>query len=253
MDRNETILQLLFRHGEMSIDDLAQELGISPSTARRDILALNRKYVVEQNRSQVRLTTVVDYDVLPFYKFPVDPAEARALAEFALRMVQQGDVIGLSGGLICTQLALRLRHLEQITVVTNALNVAAELAPYPNVRVMLTGGQINYDSFELIGQAVGSSLKGIWINKFFLGTSGITIEHGITGRDEAEALAAQTLMRHAGNTIVLADSEKFLRPNFATVAPLSDIDTIVTTTRLSMDVLGEFQKTGIHIEVVECL
>lgn len=247
--REKQIIDLLYQYGELSNQELSDLLSASPSSVRRELISLNEDRFIERTRGGASLSTVVNYDPLPIYKLPVDSKEARTIAYRALQLVQRGDVIGISGGKICTQLALRMRHLEGITVVTNAVNVAAELVCLPGIQVRLTGGRLNPGSFELVGQAVRLSLNGVHIHKFFLGTDGLSVEHGVTGHDEAEAMAAREIIEHSDATIILADSSKFKRANFAQVAPISAIDTIVTTERAPRGMRAQFEEAGVRIIV----
>lgn len=248
-EREKQIIDLLCQLGEVSVQELSDHLGISPSSVRRDLITLSRHRFVERTRGGARLSTVISYDPLPIYKLPIDPKEARAIANRAVQLIQRGDVIGVSGGRICTELALRIGLLEGITVVTNVVNIAVELVALPSIRVMLIGGQLNPGSFELVGQAVSSSLDRVHIHKFFLGTDGLSIEHGVTGHDEAEATAARTIMEHSDATIVLADSFKFKNASFAQVAPISDVVTIVTTDRVPQSVRTQFEEVGVRMSV----
>lgn len=248
-ERERQVIDLLCQLGEVSIQEISDRLGISPSSVRRDLIALSQHRFVERTRGGARLSTAISYDPLPIYKLPVDPKEARAIANRAVQLIQRGDVIGISGGRICTELTLRIGLLEGITVVTNAVNIAAELVALPSIRVMLTGGQLNPGSFELVGQAVSSSLDRVHIHKFFLGTHGLSVEHGVTGHDEAEATAARTIMEHSDATIVLADSPKFKNASFAQVAPISDVATIVTTDQVPQSVRTRFEEAGVQMIV----
>lgn len=251
-ERKRQIIDLLYLHGELSIQEISDLLGVSPSTVRRDLNALSQQHLVERIRGGARVFTVIRYTPAPIRKFPVDPQEARAIASRAAQLIQPRDVIGISGGQICTQLALHVRLLKGITVVTNAVNVAAELVGLPHVYVMVTGGQLNPGSFEQVGRAVGFSLNGVHIHKFFLGTDGLSLENGVTGHDEAEATAACTIMEHSDATIVLADSSKFKKANFAQVAPISAFEAIVTTDRVAQSVRTKFEGAGVRMIVVPC-
>jgi DeoR family transcriptional regulator of aga operon len=144
-------------------------------------------------------------------------------------------------------LALHMRLLEGVSVVTNAVNIAAELVALPGVRVMLTGGILDHASFELVGQAVRLSLEGVRIHKFFVGTDGISLEHGVSNFSEAEALAARELARHADETIVLADSSKFKKSNLAQVATIDEIAAVVTTDLVPESVRCQFEAAGVRI------
>lgn len=247
--REKQINDLLYRYGELSNQELSDLLDTSPSSIRRVLIALGKQRFIKRIRGGVSLSTIVNYDPLPIYKLPVDPKEARAVANRAVKLIQPGDVIALSGGEFCTQLALRARLLEGITVVTNAVNIATELVCLPDIQVRLTGGRLNPGSFELVGRALAPSLSGLHIDKFFLGTNGLSVQHGVTGHDEAEATAARVIMEQSDATIVLADSLKFKKAGFAQVAPISDIDMIVTTDQVSQSIRTQFEEAGVRIIV----
>jgi DeoR/GlpR family transcriptional regulator of sugar metabolism len=176
-----------------------------------------------------------------------DDAEARAIAYRAAQLVEPGDVIGLSGGRMCTELSLNLRFLEEITVVTNAVNIACELVGLPGIKVIVCGGVVDFGSFELVGQLVGRALEGIFIHKFFVGTDGLTVENGLTNRSEAEAEVARIFAAHSGQTIVLSDHHKFRRSNLARVMPAQKISTIITTDHTPAEVLRGFSELGVEI------
>lgn len=249
MIREDAIVDLLLQYGELSIEELVNLLGVSDSTVRRQIRSLDGNRFVQKTRTGIRLSSAINYDCVPTYQWPVDPGEARAIANRAVQMVDRGDVVAISGGIICTQLALRLRFLDGITVVTNAINIAAELTAVKGIQVKVTGGIINTESYELVGPSVQESLKDVYINKFFLGTNGLSVEHGVTGYDEAEALAASVMMGFSDSTILLADSSKFDKPNFAKVCPISDINTIVTTEKVPAATLSKLRDAGIDVVI----
>ena len=251
-EQESQIVNYLHQYGELSIKELGDLLGVSPSSVRRYLNALSKHRLIERTHGGARIATIIQYESLDIYRLPVDPKEARAIAARAAQLVQRGDVIGLSGGQICTQFALHLRLIEGITVVTNALNIATELAALPNLQVVLAGGRLNPRSFELVGQAVGLSLNGLHLHKFFLGTAGLSVEHGVTAYFEAEADAARALMEHSDSTILLANSERFKQANFAQVCPVSSIQTIVTTDQVSSDVITQFERSGVKMIVANC-
>jgi DeoR family transcriptional regulator, aga operon transcriptional repressor len=250
--REGQIFDLLCQHGELSIQSLSEHLGISASSVRRELAELGDHPIIQRTHGGATLTNVVQYNPLPIYKLPLDPSEARAIAALARSLVQPGDVIGLSGGRLCTELALQLRGTEGITVVTNGVNIAAELVALPNLRVMVTGGLLEQNSFELVGQALHQSLEGVYIHKFFVGTDGLSVEHGVSNHSEAEALAARELALHADTTYVLADSTKFRRPHLAQVMPLTEVAAILTTDHTPFEVCTLFRAAGCEVRIAEC-
>jgi DeoR/GlpR family transcriptional regulator of sugar metabolism len=246
-DRKKEIIRLAHRYGELPVQELGDLLSISHSSIRRDLIALDQHRFVRRTRGGISVATTVNYEGLPYNGFQFNAKDARIIADLAAQMIEPGDVVGLSGGAICTQLALRVRMMEDITVVTNAVNIAVELYSIPGIQVRVIGGRLNPGSFELVGNALEASLQGVYIHKFFLGTDGLSLENGVTGHDEPEALSAQVMMSHAEATIVLADPSKFKRTSFAHVAPISAFNAIITSDLVPQNVRAEFAQTGIKL------
>ncbi len=145
------------------------------------------------------------------------------------------------------QLAFHLRMIQDITVVTNAVNIAVEFANIPGIQVRMTGGSLNPSSYELVGPSLAGSLRGVRISKYFLGTDGISVQFGVTGHDEAEAAASRIMMAHADQTIVLADSSKFKKASFSQVANLSEFNKVITTSRTPLGSIQEIEATGMVV------
>lgn len=245
--KDQQINDLLRRYGELSVQDLSNILRVSPSSVRRYLSANNSHSFIRRTHGGAILSNALRYDSLPVGFQQADESEIRAIAYHADKMIRPGDIIGLSGGRICTELALNLRFRENITVVTNAVNIACELAGLPGIKIMVCGGMLDPGSYELVGQLVPKALEGIFIHKFFVGTDGITIENGLTNRSESEAVAAREFSLHAGQTILLADHQKFIRSNLSRVVPAENISTIVTTSQVPSSILQEFYELGVEI------
>lgn len=251
--RDDQIIELVHKYGELSVQELSDLLDISPSTVRRDLVSVGDHRFIERTHGGVTIASVIRYNNLCVNRLSVDAREVRSIAYRAAEMIQPGDVIGLSGGELCTYLAFLLRMKEEITIVTNAVNIAVELVCLPGIQVRLTGGRLNAGSFELTGKSLVPSLEGVHIQRFFLGTDGLSIDYGVTAHDEAEAAASRDIMAHTAANIVLADSRKFKITSFAQVAPLAEFQTVITTELVPQSVLAEFQHAGIETVVAPLL
>ena len=247
--RDRQISELLCQYGELSVQQLGDVLRVSPSSVRRYLATMNRHPFIRRTHGGAVLSNVVRYAAVPVTFPEADQTEVRAIAYRAMQLIEAGDVIGLSGGRLCTELALNLRFREGITVVTNAVNIACELLGLPGIKVMVCGGMIDPGSFELVGQPVARVLEGIHMHKFFVGTDGITLEYGLTNRSEAEAMAAREFAAHAGRIIVLSDHQKFVRSNLSRVVPAEEISTIITTDQVPGEILQGFADLGVEVIV----
>jgi DeoR/GlpR family transcriptional regulator of sugar metabolism len=244
--RDDQIIELVHKYGELSVQELSDLLEISQSSVRRDLVSLGNHRFISRTHNGVSLATVIRYSDLCVNRLAMDAREVRSIALRAAEMIQPGDVIGLSGGEICTYLAYLLRLKQDITVVTNAINVGVELSCLPGIQVRMTGGRLNPGSLELVGKGVEPSLAGVYIQKYFLGTDGLSPALGVTAHDEAEATASRDMMAHTAVNLVLADSRKFKKTSFAQVASLSEFHTVITTELTPPGVLSEFQAAGVE-------
>ena len=142
--RDDQIIELVHKYGELSVQELSDLLGISPSTIRRDLVSVGDHRFIGRTHGGVTLATVINYQNLCVNRVAIDPREVRSIASRAADMVHPGDVVGLSGGEICTYLAYLLRMKEDITVVTNAINIAVELVCLPGIQVRLNRRPLKY-------------------------------------------------------------------------------------------------------------
>lgn len=247
--RQQSVLDLLCRYGELTVPELSRLLGVSPLGVRRELSKLDGHRLVRRTRGGAALRTVVDADPALTLRPALDPQEVRAIAWQAYQLIEPSSVVGLMGGRICTQLGLHLRFLRNITVVTNAVNVAVELAGLPGVRVHVTGGRLGPGSFELVGAAFEASLNNLRMNQLFLGTSGLSVQHGMMVDDEQEAAASRLMMERADAAYILADSSKFNKGDLSRVTAITPGMRIITTERTPSAVRDEFAAVGAEITV----
>lgn len=224
-ERLNTILDLLAQRGAVSVEELMSDLEISPATARRDLDSLAHKRLLVRTRGGAQATSVA-YD-LPV-RYSKDPrADAKAaIARLASGLIAEGDVVGLCGGTTSTALAGVLATRDDfatragapaLTVVTNAINIAAQLAVRPNFKIMVTGGVLSPRSYELVGTFADVVVQGVSIDKTFLGVNGIEPGRGPTIADESEAVINAALASRAREAYVVADASKIGERAFASI------------------------------------
>lgn len=224
-ERLNTILDLLAQRGSISVEELMEGLAISPATARRDLDSLAHKRLLVRTHGGAQATSVA-YD-LPA-RYSRDPrADAKAaIARLASSLVVERDVVGLCGGTTSTALASALATRDDfttragspaLTIVTNAINIAAQLAVRPNFKIMVTGGVLSPRSYELAGTFADAVVQGVSIDKTFLGVNGIEPGRGPTISDESEAVVNAALASRAREAYVVADASKIGARAFASI------------------------------------
>ena len=236
--RLNAILDLLAEQGEVSVDQLVERFGASAATTRRDLDSLAERRLLTRTHGGAVAQSVA-YELPIRYRSHHGTGAKEAIAAAAAALVQPGQVVGLSGGTttnaIATALAARADLAEHgLTVVTNAVNIAAQLAMRPEFKVVVTGGVIHPRSFELVGPFVEQLLSGIRIDVAFIGVNGISAASGASTHDEAEAAVNRMMAQRAGSAYVVADASKLGRDAFAHVGG-SELFPVVITDAAASD------------------
>src|ERR1022692_393859 len=231
------LLELLAADGQLSVEKAAQELGVSAATVRRDFVDLAAQQMLTRIRGGA-LAQAVTYDLPLRYKSERHPSEKQRIALVAAAMVRPGQIVGLNGGTTTTEVARALAvraDLQDggplapaVTIVTNALNIATELAVRQNIKLVATGGVARPQAYELIGPLATSVLEQVVLDVAILGVDGIDAEGGATAHHEGEASINRLMTRRAAGVIVTADSSKAGRRAFARICVAGEVDVLVT-------------------------
>jgi DeoR family transcriptional regulator of aga operon len=248
-NRQLRILNHLAINDEMDVTALSELLDVSTSTIRRELTLMEESGLLVRTHGAARLPTPISYEA-PYEKRAADHVEEkRKIAAVARQVIAPGSVVGIMGGTTCTELARQMRAMEHVTVVTNALNIPLELQGRITKRVMVTGGILNQNSYELIGSQASASLENVHLTTAFIGVSGISVEFGFSMSDEPEAAVGRSFMQAADRTIVLADSSKIGKETFARLCPLSGLQTLITDDGIGLDQIDALQNAGLEVIV----
>ena len=219
--RLTAILDLLAAQGEVSVDELVERFGASAATTRRDLDSLAERRLLTRTHGGAVAQSVA-YELPIRYRSHHRTGAKEQIAAVAAALVEPGQVVGLSGGTTTNAIATALAARDDLadlglTVVTNAVNIAAQLAMRPEFRVVVTGGVIHPRSFELVGPFVEQLLGGISLDIAFIGVNGVAPDAGGSTHDEAEAAVNRMMAQRAARAIIVADASKIGRTAFAHV------------------------------------
>ncbi len=235
-ERLTAILDLLGRAERVEVEEIVRTFGVSPATARRDLDALASRRLVNRTRGGATAHTVA-YDLPLRYKRAQHAGAKEAIAEAVMELIRPGSRIGLTGGSTCTAIASALgQHPDlaadggepALTVVTNAVNIAAQLLIRPNLRVVITGGVIQPRSYELVGPYSDLMLERVNLDLAFIGINGLHPTRGAMVHDDAEAQVNGLMARRADEAWLVADSSKVNARAFATVGPVDEFAGLIT-------------------------
>ena len=256
-ERLSTLLDLLGQRGRVDVDDLAGELAVSAATIRRDLDHLADQRLLTRTRGGAVVTNVA-YDLPLRYKTARHASEKERIGAAAAALVDRGGVVGLNGGTTTTEVARALAVRPElngadepgVTVVTNALNIASELAVRPHVKIVVTGGVARPASFELSGPLASRILDEITMDVVFLGVDAVDPHHGAYAHHEGEASINRLMAERARRVVVAADSSKLGRHAFARICPTSAISTLITDDDADPAVVAAFEAEGVTVQRV---
>lgn len=250
-ERMIAILSLLSESGEVRLGELSDALLASAATIRRDLADLEEQGLLTRTHGGARVRG--DYSELPVRLKDSQYREAKQLiARKAAQLIPSGRyAIALSGGSTTAEVAKALANRSELTIITNSLTTAMEFASRPNLRVMMTGGLIRSNSFELVGPLAENTFNAINVGTAILGTDGVSALTGATTFDETEARTNYAMVTHAQRVIVVADGSKIGRLTLAKVADLSEIHELITDSTADRAELDKIAAAGVNIHVVE--
>jgi DeoR family transcriptional regulator, aga operon transcriptional repressor len=249
-DRMLAVLSLLAGRGIVSLSSLSGELAVSPATMRRDLSDMEQQGLLMRTHGGARITQQRD-------ELPVQLRDSRfrdakhRIARRAAELIPGGPyAIALSGGTTTAEVAKALTHRTQLTIVTNSLTTAMEIASRPNLKVIMTGGVVRSSSFEVVGSLAENTFNAVNVGMAVLGTDGISAEGGATTHDETEARTNHAMVAHAKRVMVVADGSKVGRVTLARMARLDEIHVLVTDSSADAAELDAISAAGVEVHTV---
>lgn len=248
-ERQQAMAELVTRRGRISVADLAVQFGVTTETVRRDLDTLEERNLVRR----------VHGGALPADSFTVletglsdrglsHPEEKRRIAEAALAFLPAADAaVIFDAGTTTVLLAGMLPQDHRITALTHAIPIAAKLADRPNVELHLLPGRVRENTQAAVGVETVAALGRIRAEVAFVGTNGITVEHGLSTPDGTEAATKAAIVASAQRVVVLADSSKLGVERTVRFADLADIDVLVTDVGADPAQLAVFRDAGVHV------
>ena len=253
--RWNTLLELLADTGRMTVEDAAERLAVSQATIRRDFDQLAQQQMITRTRGGA-VANGVSYDLPLRYKSAKHSAEKQRIGEAAADLVSPGMVVGLNGGTTMTEVARALAvrpdlnttgEGAQLTVVTNALNIANELLVRSRMKIVVAGGVVRPQSFELVGPLGGALLKEVTLDVVLLGVDALDVELGAAAHHEGEAAMNSLMVARAKRVAVIADSSKLGAHAFARICPIGKVQTLVTDSGAAAQRVEQFRAAGVQV------
>jgi len=243
-ERLQAILARARDQGRVEVAALAAEFDVTPETVRRDLTALERQGTLRRVHggaiSAERLTIEPELAA----RDSLRAAEKERIAKAAVAELPLTGTVLLDAGTTTARMAEALPAACELTVVTNALPIAAALAVRPSITVLLVGGRVRGRTLASVDAWALRSLEEITVDVAFVGTNGFSVERGFTTPDPSEAAVKRAMVMAGRRVVVLADHTKHGNDQFARFAVPADVDVLITDTGLDPAAAKDLESRG---------
>jgi DeoR family transcriptional regulator of aga operon len=251
-ERRRRILELLEAQERVTVDELVARFGVSAVTIRGDLDALAGLGAIVRSHGGALKRGETPGDVPLTVKETLHHAEKVRIGHAAAQMIRDGETIMLDSGTTTAEVARQIRflRLKSLSVITNALNIAMEIASLPHVRLIMIGGILRQLSYSLAGPPAEQALRGLHADRLFLAVDGLDPEIGLMTPDVLEAQLNTVMIQVSREVVVVADSSKFQRRSLSVIAKLDAVHKIITDSGASPEVLAALRARNVDVLVV---
>jgi len=249
-ERKMKIVEYVRKHRVASVAALAAEFDVHESTIRRDLAEVEQEGLLKRTHGGVIVEKLTNNEPSFNERSTARLEQKMRIGAMAASLVEDGDHIILDSGTTTLHIAKNLTQRSNLTVVTNDINIAAELRDSPGVKVTVTGGELYPSSFMLNGMFTDHVLRSLHVSKAFLGTPAIHPKHGLMHPEAQLVLAKQGMINAAQEVIVVADDTKIGKLSLHIVAPNSAIHTLITGNEAPEYDIKQFRDAGVNVITV---
>ncbi len=254
-ERQSQILEIIQRDGNTTVSDLADLFDVSEMTIRRDLRDLDQQGLLRRVHGGAVSDLGRSYE--PPYRLRTTKhiAAKEVIGAAAAELVLDGDSIALDVGTTTLEIARKLQHKHNLTILTASLPIANEIATLfsleNDVRLILAGGIVRSGELSMFGHIAQNTYNEFHVDKAFVAIGGLSVEVGLTEYNMEDTLVKKPLLESAREVIVVADSSKFGQITLCSVGPLAAVDTVVTDSDAPPDMLRQLEEMGIEVIVAQ--
>lgn len=245
--RANQILEYLTEEKKMEVTLLAQKLGVSQVTVRKDLDELESQGIIIREHGFACLGSTDNLHARIAYHYEAK----RKIAGRATELISDGDTLMIESGSCCALLAEALTASKKdLTIITNSAFIADHIRGKSNFQIVLLGGIYQQDAQVLVGPMIRQCVENFYVNHFFIGTDGYSRRTGFTNQDQMRAQAVRDMACQAEHIVILTESEKFTRHG---IVPLNLRDyprTVITDSRISKETVEELNHEQVEVITV---
>lgn len=248
VSRRNEILNAINSDGQVYVDELSARFGVSEVTIRNDLDQLEQKSLLIRARGgamKIEGRVGVDYNLSE--KDKINYQEKVKIGKAAAKLIKSSEIVLIDSGTTTAEMVKNLNDVEDLTVITNALNIATVLINHPGVSLTIPGGYLRKNSQSLVGPLAERSLRNFYVDKAFLGVDGFDTKTGLYTPNIEEAHLNELMIEIANEVVLLADSSKFKKKSFAFICPVNKVHVVVTDDKIQEDDHKRLVDAGVKV------
>lgn len=252
-ERKDDIARLVSDQGRVRVRELAVRFGVSEVTIRKDLAVLEHEGRVSRTHGGALVPDRTRPEAAFDLRERLQQAEKARIGAAAAALVHDGDSIVMDASTTGLAVARRLRQIggwSQLTVITNGLRIATELAGSQGITVLMTGGRVRWQAMSVVGDLGGGLFERINVQTAFVGAAGFTLEAGLSDATDEEAQIKRAMVAAARQVIAIVDHTKWHRVAFATFCETKAIEQVLTDEMAPADMVGDLRTMGIDVTLV---
>lgn len=248
VSRRNEILTSINIDGQVFVEELSTRFGVSEVTIRNDLDQLEQKNLLIRARGgamKIEGRVGVDYNLSE--KDKLNYQEKVRIGRAAANLISDSEIVLIDSGTTTVEMVKNLNDTKNLTVITNALNIAGVLINNPNISLTIPGGYLRQNSQSLVGPMAERALKNFYVDKAFLGVDGFDTKTGLYTPNIEEAHLNELMIEIANEVILLADSSKFKKKSFAYICPVDKVDVVVTDEKIDAEDKKRLEDAGVKV------
>ncbi len=249
--RREKILELIREDGHAKVLELSKIFKVTEVTIRQDLERLEKEGFIEREHGGAFLKNMGTHVRNISLQNQSNMAEKAAIAKKAVSFIHDGDTIILDSGSTTTEIAKLISGYKNLTVITNALNIALILGADPGITLVVTGGEFKAPTLSLTGQKAADFFNNIHVDKLFLAAAGIALKSGLTYPSISDICVKRAMIDSANEVFLVADSSKIGTNSFASLGALSLINCLITDSRITPDNIKVLEDHDVNYIIAE--
>lgn len=249
-ERRTQILQTVRSAGRVRVNELANRFSTSAVTIRNDLNELHQRGLVLRSHGGAVLPDTILHESPVHERLKAHSDEKRRIGAMAATLINDGETIILDSGTTTLEIARQIKKKQGLQIITNGVNIAAELLDARDAEVFIVGGTVRGESASISGRFTEEMFDQFSADKLFLSGAGCDLDFGVSGANLEETMVNRAMLRISREIILVADASKFSKRSMTRIAPFSEIDTVISDMSLDEEIQEKLRLLGCNLILV---